>query len=74
MDLFDFVYSKVGCAMLSDIKFEPYRRCACEKVSLTKLDNFPLCQFQDLAEYLFGEKIFFADYSEVKDYFADKCK
>lgn len=74
MDLFDSVYRDVGCDVLSDIKFEPHRTYACDIVFKMKLTDYPLSQFQELAGYLFEERAEFSDYSEVKDYFAGKCK
>ena len=74
MDLFDLIHSKVGCLMLSDIKFEPYRSCACEKLKTINLADYPLSQLQDLAQYLFDEKVIFSDYSEVNEYFSKKIK
>ena len=74
MDLFDLIHSKVGCLMLSDIKFEPYRSCACEKLKTINLSDYPLSQLQDLAQYLFDEKVIFSDYSEVNEYFSKKNK
>ena len=68
------VYRDVVCAVLSDIKFEPHRTYACDIVSKMKLTDYPLSQFQELAGYLFEERVEFSDYSEVKDYFAGKCK
>ena len=72
MDLFDEIYQDVGCAVLSDMKFEPYRKDACEKVATMKLDRYPLRQFQEFAEYLFGERVSFSDYQDVKNYFSGK--
>ena len=72
MDLFDEIYQDVGCAVLSDMKFEPYRKDACEKVATMKLDRYPLCQFQEFAEYLFSERVSFSDYQDVKNYFSTK--
>ena len=74
MDLFDLIHSKVGCLMLSDIKFEPYRSCACEKLKTINLADYPLSQLQDIAQYLFDEKVIFSDYSEVNEYFSKKIK
>ena len=74
MDLFDSVYRDVGCAVLSDIKFEPHRTYACDIVSKMKLTDYPLSQFQELGQYLFDEKVIFTDYSEVNEYFSKKIK
>lgn len=69
MDLFEMIQKSVGCDMLSDIKFEPYKTKACTAIFSLKLEKFPLSQFEELSSYLFGETKKFDSYSEVEKYF-----
>ena len=55
-------------------KGKEYRSCACEKLKTINLSDYPLSQLQDLAQYLFDEKVIFSDYSEVNEYFSKKIK
>ena len=72
MDLFETLQNAVGCAMLSDIKFEPNRTKACTAIFSLKLEEFPLSQYEELAFYLFSETVKFDSYSDADKYFMEK--
>lgn len=72
MDLFETLQNIVGCALLSDIKFEPYRTKACTAIFSLKLEEFPLSQYEEFANYMFSENIKFNSYSDVEKYFMEK--
>jgi len=72
MDLFKALQNAVGCAMLSDIKFDPYKTKACTEIFSLKLEEFPLSQYEELANYLFNESVKFDSYSDAEKYYMNK--
>ena len=72
MDLFETLQCAVGCSMLSDIRFEPYKTKVCTAIFSLKLTEFPLSQYEELAFYLFNETVKFDSYSDAEKYFMAK--
>jgi len=72
MDLFETIQNAVGCDLLSDIKFEPYKTKACTALFSLKLEEYSLEQYEEFANYLFGELVKFNSYNDVENYFMEK--
>ena len=69
-DLFEELAALCGCEYISDMRFEPYNETAKRNArNLIRAEDYSLRELSDLYEYLYGEKIEFCDYSEIKKAF-----
>ena len=60
------------CEYISDLQCLPYREPAKRAVSGFDLQQYPLHQLSDLADYLYGEKIQFETYEQAKAFFQQR--
>lgn len=68
-DLFEDVKNESGCMYISDIKTGPGRMQAIRAMCAMDLTPYPMSSIEDMADYLFGEKVTFADYAQAHCYF-----
>ncbi len=68
-DLFEDVKSKVGCLNISDLLRGQYRSEAIRTMRKHEVTAYPLSSLEDMADYLFDEKVYFADHEEAHRYF-----
>ena len=57
-DLFDLLKQQVGCDYISDLRFEPYKSIAKNKLKCFEFDSCSLNELNDLAHYLFDSAPF----------------
>ncbi len=69
-DLFEVVKMKTGCLNISDMRSGVWNSEAIRIMRRQELTSYPLSVLEDMADYLFGEKINFTDHSAAHDYFA----
>ncbi len=69
LDLFDNLQADVGCQYISDMRSGTYNELAKERMSKMDMHNIPLATLSDMAEYLYKEKVTFADYAEAESFF-----
>ena len=70
MELLEYLSGKIGCIYLSDLCGIPGNRFFITKlISRMEPDDFPLADWQDAAEYLFGSAPRFASTQEAQDFF-----
>ena len=69
-DFFEDLKYMLGCEYISDIRFAHGQIRAL--LGKMKLEQYSLTSLEDAVEYLFKEKIKFADYKSAKDFFCGK--
>lgn len=69
MELLEYIAGKMGCSYLSDLISSPQSRFFIVKaLQKTKPDDFPLADWQDAANYLYGSAPRFATAREAGDF------
>ena len=69
-DLFEVLSAYCDCPYVSNLHFEPYRRRAIHAFKVhVRAEDYSLKDLGDLYTYLYGEKITFTDYNQVKQAF-----
>lgn len=58
MDIFESLKIAVGCAYISDLRYEPYRSMANHWLAVHSLDSYAFRELCDLAAYLHGKAHF----------------
>ena len=71
IDLFEDLKYKSGCMYVSDMKTEFGRKRAIHAMRVLDLTPYLMFSIQDMADYLFDEKVTFADHAEAHRYFTD---
>lgn len=71
-DLFEVVAKQLRCTYISDFKFAEKRRNALRLLSEMELDDYAISSLEDMAEYLFDEKVHFLSAEEAHHYFGEK--
>ena len=72
-DIFEDIKQILGCEYISDIVVK-YKSVARRLVNAMNLNSYPICQLNDLYEYLYGEKRDFFDYDVAIIAFKQACK
>ena len=72
MDLFEKVKELIGCENISDMKVQPYIDKAKLAMCEIKSNDYSVKDFEDMAEYLYGEKKSFDCQYDAECYFKEK--
>ena len=68
-DIFEELLKRVQCEYISDLRVEPYLMAAKRIMVELDLSRYPLETIENVAEYLFGQRLYFSDHEQVEAFF-----
>lgn len=71
MNLIERIKEAVGCEYISDLRAEDYNAEAKKALLSINLEEYPLSELSDAADYIFSKKTGFASLDEAEEFFND---
>lgn len=71
-DFFEDLRSQVGCMNISDMRYMPHIMTAKRLIQKFCFEDYPLKQLNDMAEYLYGEEVFFNYPQQAEQFFLSR--
>ena len=72
VDLFEVIKNQIGCTYISDYRVEPnYRAAAVSAMRRAELNDYSISALEDMADYLFSEKVQFRSHEDARKYFSE---
>ena len=72
IDIFEDLRSQVGCTYISDLRYMPHITTAKRVIQKFCFEDYSLEQLNDMAQYLYGEKVFFDYPQQAEQYFRNR--
>lgn len=73
-DIFEDLVRRLGCEYITDMRFCPWNVKARREICRMAFEQYDLHQLEDIAEYLYAEKVRLENSRQAKAYFRRKYR
>ena len=67
-DLLEDIRTIIGCAFISDLRYEPFNDRAKKLISIIDLEAYPFADITDAVAYLFFSEGIFESIQQIKEF------